>query len=232
MKDGCSLPDMQVRSCSRSKPLCQWSGCSLPARRAFYWARSNPEPSPTPPLRSNRGPAHLQRHHHRNRNRLLPPRPHTGPTSCQLEPDGNQNAIRRTPPGCLCVAIVCSTCPRSVVRSQPGFTRALRPLTWMRNSLKATTRTDPTGYERAVSRRAVRARSIQFSQPVSATGRPGRRLFLPSAQRARIAACIWESRLAGCRGQRCFLDGHEPVFPTSSLPSRTFMKFPMARFRV
>lgn len=43
-----------------------------------------------------------------------------------------------------------------------------------------------------------------------------------------MAACIWESRLAGCRSQRCFLDGHEPIFPTSSLPSRTFTEFPMA----
>lgn len=29
-----------------------------------------------PPVRSNRRPPHLQRHHHRNRHQLLPPRPH------------------------------------------------------------------------------------------------------------------------------------------------------------
>lgn len=33
-----------------------------------------------PPLRGHRRPAHLQRHHHRDRHRLLPPRQHTSPS--------------------------------------------------------------------------------------------------------------------------------------------------------
>ncbi len=32
-----------------------------------------------PALRRDRGPAHLRRQHHRNRHRLLPPRPHQSP---------------------------------------------------------------------------------------------------------------------------------------------------------
>ena len=64
-------------------------------------------------------------------------------TPLTSSPRSSSNGARISWPGC-------STCSRSVVGSQPGLTRALRPVTWMRNWLKATTRTDPKGYERAV----------------------------------------------------------------------------------
>jgi hypothetical protein len=122
--------------------------------------------------------------------------------------------------------LVCSTCSRSVVRSQSGLTRALRPLTWLRNSLKATTRTDP----RAMSGR-VTAGCASPLDPVQPTcARP----VDPGGD----YSCLGAAHSNGCehlgipaRGlaQSARIPyGHEPFFPTSSLPSRTFMEFPLA----
>lgn len=47
---------------------------AIASNEAFSgWTKTFTEPTP---LRSDRGPSHLQRQHHRNRHRLLPTRPH------------------------------------------------------------------------------------------------------------------------------------------------------------